>query len=340
LAPSFSCSSCPPQALKEDQLQQTLAAKDNILASTIATTSSSYTAAPRTQKQTESEPAISTVVSNTTPTPPTSDKDVSVPDFYDQSKVVTPDSGAGGDDENKKKVIQNQNPEQFNLLASALFSSTSNPTEEEEDPFASPKGTDANAEATTNATKTEEGEVLRLPNRAVTVTKTKKDKGGVTFGETTQHEVYRGPTGGAGAATGEPKTTSEEEGEEEEDEETLLPRMTEAEKVAWRAKQEDLTRRRKGHFSSFLHLPPLRSLFLCFTSPSVNHFLLPLPVTCPLCFALILLLVSTLDFHGACAYAFKGVFSWQMYSAVDAVDEFGKAYTVCPSTPSPPLSDR
>jgi hypothetical protein len=35
-----------------------------------------------------------------------------------------------------------------------------------------------------------------------------------------------------------------------------------------------------------------------------------------------------IDFHGACTYAFKGIFAWQMYSAVDAVDEFGKAYTV------------
>ena len=34
------------------------------------------------------------------------------------------------------------------------------------------------------------------------------------------------------------------------------------------------------------------------------------------------------DFHGAVTYAFKGIFAWQMYSAVDAVDEFGKAYTV------------
>lgn len=68
--------------------------------------------------------------------------------------------------------------------------------------------------------------------------------------------------------------------------------MTEAEKVAWKAKQEDLTRRRKGMIIPFLayHIP---------------------------------------DFHGACTYAFKGVFAWQMYSAVDAVDEFGKAYTVC-----------
>ncbi len=34
--------------------------------------------------------------------------------------------------------------------------------------------------------------------------------------------------------------------DDEEDEETALPRMTEAEKAVWRAKQEDLTRHRKG----------------------------------------------------------------------------------------------
>jgi hypothetical protein len=145
-------------------------------------------------------------------------------------------------------VIQNQNPEQFNLLASALFSApaTAAPVSgggggvgEEDDPFAS----------TTHGTKTDEGEVLRLPNRAVTVTKTKKEKSNVTFNETQQPEVLRGPITGAGAGatgSGDLKSSHEEEEEEEEDEETLLPRMTEAEKVAWRAKQEDLTRRRKG----------------------------------------------------------------------------------------------
>jgi hypothetical protein len=74
--------------------------------------------------------------------------------------------------------------------------------------------------------------------------------------------------------------------------------MTEAERAVWRAKQEDLTQRRKG-------LP-------------AHLFLVPLDVYAQ----------PSVDFHGACTYAFKGVFAWQMYSAVDAVDEFGKAYTV------------
>lgn len=168
------------------------------------------------------------------------------------------------------------------MLASALFSaSSSNPTDlpvEEDDPYAS-------------TTKPDEGEVLRLPNRAVTVTKNKKNKSSVTFNEA---EVLRAPVTGTEATGGDEKYGQDEE---DEDEEALLPRMTEAEKAVWKAKQEDLTRRRKGTFL--------------------------LPLFCPHISA---------DFHGACTYAFKGVFSWQMYSAVDAVDEFGKAYTVRLST--------
>lgn len=50
--------------------------------------------------------------------------------------------------------------------------------------------------------------------------------------------------------------------------------------------------------------------------------------TCEIAFLIFIFFLSSLpDFHGAVTYAFGGCFSWQMYSAVDAVDEHGKNYT-------------
>lgn len=216
--------------MKENKLHQTIASEQDILATTITTASSSYTAPRSTQKQ-ESQ-------ATAPPLPSPSKEDIPVPSYYDQSKIVT-------NEEQQKKVVQTQNPEQFNLLASALFTSSSNPNDIDHDPF-----------APTSQSKSEE-EVLRLPNRSVTVAKNKKDKAGVTFTEQ-QPEILRAAPNATGTwisyfhliFLGSPKhdaPTAYEE-VEEEDEETILPRMTEAEKAVWKAKQEDLTRRRKGRF--------------------------------------------------------------------------------------------
>lgn len=142
-----------------------MASEENILASTITTASSSYTAPRNTQKQ-ESQPSVPSL-------PSASQDEVVVPSYYDQSKVVT-------SEEKKKTVVQTQNPEQFNVLASALFTSSNSANDIDHDPF-----------APTNSSKAEE-EVLRLPNRSVTVAKNKKEnKGGVTFTEQ-QPEILRG----------------------------------------------------------------------------------------------------------------------------------------------------
>ena len=34
------------------------------------------------------------------------------------------------------------------------------------------------------------------------------------------------------------------------------------------------------------------------------------------------------DFHGAVAYAYGGIFSWQMYGTADNIDDTGATYTV------------
>jgi hypothetical protein len=169
--------------VKDNKLQQTLSSEEALLSSTLSTTSSAYSA-PKTRKQdpaTEATapplPAASPVGSAATTT---------VPSYYDQSKVVSSSS-----EDNQKKVIQNQNPEQFNLLASALFSASGN-DQIDQDPFAPTSGSSA---------PVVEEEVLRLPNRSVTVTKSKKEKAAVSFAES-QPEVLRATP--ASAATGTP----------------------------------------------------------------------------------------------------------------------------------------
>lgn len=93
-------------------------------------------------------------------------------------------------------------------------------------------------------------------------------------------------------------TTSFSDDEDDEEDEEEEQAMTDRERAQWRAQQDDLTMKRKG--------------MLCRLSPNSACYLV----------------IFDADFHGACTYAFKGIFAWQMYSAVDAVDEFGKAYTV------------
>ncbi len=141
--------------MKEEKLQKTLASEEKILSSTISTTSSSYSV-PTPQ------PTRSAVVSST---PAPVENDVGVPAYYDKSRVITAEI-------KEKKVVQNQNPEQFNLLASTLFSASTG-NEIDSDPYASPSPVKSSKEE----------EVLRLPNRSVTVNKSKKEKGSVTFNE-------------------------------------------------------------------------------------------------------------------------------------------------------------
>ena len=42
---------------------------------------------------------------------------------------------------------------------------------------------------------------------------------------------------------------------------------------------------------------------------------------------MLILCIVWLDFHGAVAYAYSGIFSWQMYGTAENVDEFGAPYT-------------
>lgn len=91
-------------------------------------------------------------------------------------------------------------------------------------------------------------------------------------------------------ASAAPKaTTVYYDSDEDSDGETVPAHM----QAAWRAKRDDLKNRRKGIMS-----------FSCGINPLF------------------------IDFHGAVTYAFKGVFSWQMYGTVDTTDEYGKPYTV------------
>jgi hypothetical protein len=163
--------------VKDNKLQQTLSSEEALLSSTLLTTSRAYSA-PKARKQepvTEATAPASTVGSAAT-----------TPYYDDQMKVFSSSS-----EDNQKKVIQNQNPEQFNLLASALFSASGN-DQIDQDPFAPTSGSSA---------PVVEEEVLRLPNRSVTVTKSKKEKAAVSFAES-QPEVLRATP--ASAATGTP----------------------------------------------------------------------------------------------------------------------------------------
>jgi hypothetical protein len=164
--------------VKDNKLQQTLSSEEALLSSTLSTTSRAYSASKARKQEpvTEATAPASTVGSAAT-----------TPYYDDQMKVFSSSS-----EDNQKKVIQNQNPEQFNLLASALFSASGN-DQIDQDPFAPTSGSSA---------PVVEEEVLRLPNRSVTFTKSKTEKASVSFAEC-QPEVLRANP--ASAATGTPR---------------------------------------------------------------------------------------------------------------------------------------
>ena len=122
--------------------------------------------------------------------------------------------------------------------------------------------------------------------------------------------------------------------------------LTKEQRVAWRAKQEDLHAMRKGERESVsLYVSLYVSLSVCVYCDCVclcvycdyyycNYYCCSVTgVISWLCLAHLSPLTAQHpllhfpDFHGAVTYAFGGCFSWQMYSAVDAVDEHGKSYT-------------
>jgi len=215
-------------------------------------------------------------------------------------------------DQEEIALIPNEAPpEDFNDLTASLFASKVNVKEEQtrapiatksdlfgdfgDDDVSSSTKKDPFGDGFTGAKKeVDEGDdILSMPkiNRVMTVkrggekTKTKSEE--VTSSVTTtsndvstlHKETGRDQTQQQPAVSPDRLVNSGVLGNFSDDEEDDCGEdLTKAERLEWKAKQEDLSNKRK-------------------------------------------------DFHGAVTYAFGGCFSWQMYSAVDAVDEHGKSYT-------------
>lgn len=252
-------------------------AEPDILTSSLSSASSAYRAPASRPAAQQNDPE---------PTQPET-TDLQVPPAHYSEEGARPVSAPKGS-------AKPETAEKFTAAATALFSQLDNNETE----------TQVQQE-TKNAEEEEETEVLRLPTRSVNVKKQKKttstetdSKPQADTGETKVEEVsspsstspaenkkssildrVKGGLKGFGSpkeAASQGRFSDDEDDDEDDDDDDA--NMTEKERAAWRAKQQDLTIRRK-------------------------------------------------EFHGAVTYAFGGVFAWQMYSAVDAIDEYGKPYT-------------
>lgn len=190
-------------------------------------------------------------------------------------------------------VVSSKAGANFNDLATSLFSQSEKEKESEsvatkDDLFGNFRGDEEE-----KSSELEKDDELRMPNidRRINTLRARKDK---ALDEKSMSATSKAP----GSVLQDLKDDSNRDNQsstvpkvhrpinndvlgkfsDDEDDDCDDEEISKAQRLEWKAKQEDLTNIRK-------------------------------------------------DFHGAVTYAFGGCFSWQMYSAVDAVDEHGKSYT-------------